>query len=172
MRRAAVTFWVRMMAQSSEYGVHSAGTGTSGNGWSWMGTAIGEHAPSDRAIPIRNDRTVTRGIVSADPRAALYPSVRGPATAPRDDDRVSSHIGPRRAASPAHLARPPRRPRPRPRRRRAARGRARRRGSTGRGGTRGLAGRLRARPRAAPAPPLPSPRATGPRRPLAGRPDP
>src|SRR6185503_21130318 len=83
MRRAAVTFWVRMMAQSSEYGVHSAGTGTSGNGWSWMGTAIGEHAPSDRAIHIRNDRTFTRGIVSADPRAALYPSVRGPATARR-----------------------------------------------------------------------------------------
>ena len=65
MSRAAVTFGLRMITQSLEYGVHSAGTGTSGNGWSWMGTAIGEHAPRDSAIPITIGKTFTRRIVSA-----------------------------------------------------------------------------------------------------------
>ena len=60
-----MTFWVRMITQSLEYEVHSAGTGTSGNGWSWMGTAIGEHAPNDSAIPITIGKTFTRRIVSA-----------------------------------------------------------------------------------------------------------
>jgi hypothetical protein len=42
-----------------------AGTGTSGKGWSWMGTAIGAHAPIDSAIPITIGRMTTRRIVSA-----------------------------------------------------------------------------------------------------------
>jgi hypothetical protein len=34
-------------------------------GWSWMGTAIGAHAPLDSAIPITIGRMTTRRIVSA-----------------------------------------------------------------------------------------------------------
>src|SRR5216684_7937915 len=65
MSRAAVIFGERIITQSSEYGVHSAGTGTSGNGWIGIGTATGAHAPRHRAIPIAVARGFTRAIVSS-----------------------------------------------------------------------------------------------------------
>jgi len=56
---------VRIITQSREYGIHWAGTGTSGKGWTGIGTVIGAHAPSPSAIPSAIGRTVTEPIVSA-----------------------------------------------------------------------------------------------------------
>ncbi len=67
MSRAAVIFGERIITQSSEYGVHSAGTGTSGNGWIGIGTATGAQAPRLSAIPIAVARGFTRAIVSSGP---------------------------------------------------------------------------------------------------------
>src|ERR1700730_5956502 len=65
MSRAAVIFGERIITQSSEYGVHSAGTGTSGNGWIGIGTATGAQAPRHSAIPIAMTRGFTRAIVTS-----------------------------------------------------------------------------------------------------------
>src|SRR6202047_1463848 len=65
MRRAAVILGLRIITQSSEYGVHSTGTGTSGKGWIGIGTATGAQAPRPSAIPRAIARGFTRAIVSA-----------------------------------------------------------------------------------------------------------
>src|SRR5712675_1237733 len=80
MSRAAVIFGERIITQSSEYGVHSAGTGTSGNGWIGIGTATGAQAPRLSAIPIGVAREgpspsghgLNHAIAESLPRPALH----------------------------------------------------------------------------------------------------